>query len=483
MEDGKLSYNPLYLQVKDALTKRIVSGVYRPGDSIPSESRLAGEFGTSISTIRQALSLLVSDGYLVKKQGKGTIVSEKKVKISFLSWLGETRLGEEILNDLIRQFEEKYPPAVIDVIPTTYPETRNTLLRLISSGRAPDVAQIVSHWTSFFASTGALEPLDRLLSEENLSSRLPAQDLFGGTYLNSLYSVAWGLCPIALIANKAVLARAGIQRLDSPMSLDSFREHCRAISALPGDEPFAFGLWYTTAEENNFLSLYTFLQAFRGGLIGDGGDIRFDSAENVAAFAWLRDFVSTTRIFSSDIFTIRKRFAEGRIGFISDGPWIKYLLEELTGESFERNFQVVLNPVRTKSQSYSWTFNHALVICSQSANKLYAARFIEALTNDRELSRWFSLRTGMLPPTRQLLGSGEFAGEFYSTYAEQLRQAKALDATSPMFERAMVLCIDAVKKILFEGADIEKELAEKEYYLKMLYYGMRERGKEVMAGV
>lgn len=40
-----------------------------------------------------------------------------------------------------------------------------------------------------------------------------------------------------------------------------------------------------------------------------------------------------------------------------------------------------------------------------------------------------------------------------------------------MFEKAMVLATDAVKKILFEEADIEKELNEKEYYLSMLYYG------------
>ena len=40
-----------------------------------------------------------------------------------------------------------------------------------------------------------------------------------------------------------------------------------------------------------------------------------------------------------------------------------------------------------------------------------------------------------------------------------------------MFEKAMVLCIDAVKKILFESSDIEEELSEKQYYLKMLYYG------------
>ena len=107
MEENKLNYNPLYLQVRDVLVKRIVDGLHKPGELIPSESRLAADFGTSISTIRQALSLLVAEGVLVKKQGKGTLVSDRKVKISFLSWMGETRRGEEILNGLVRKFEEK----------------------------------------------------------------------------------------------------------------------------------------------------------------------------------------------------------------------------------------------------------------------------------------------------------------------------------------------------------------------------------------
>ena len=34
----------------------------------------------------------------------------------------------------------------------------------------------------------------------------------------------------------------------------------------------------------------------------------------------------------------------------------------------------------------------------------------------------------------------------------------------------MVLCVDAVQKILFDSAEIQDELTEKEYYLRMLYY-------------
>jgi ABC-type glycerol-3-phosphate transport system substrate-binding protein len=466
-----LRYSPLYLQVKEVLLKRIVDGLYKPGELIPSEPKLATDFDTSVSTIRQALSLLVADGVLVKKQGKGTTVSDRKIKISFLSWMGETRRGEEILNALVRKFEEKYPPVTVDIISSTYPETRTTLMRLISGGMAPDVAQIVSHWTSFFASTGALQPLDELMSAENISSRLPAQDLFGGTYKDRIYSLAWGLCPFSLIANRNVLREAGIEGLASPMTLSDFRECCGKISAIQGQNaPAAFGLWFSSGVETDYLSIYSLLQAFNGEFIDEQGTPRFDSPENMAGFAWLRDFVAGTRLFTSDIWTIRKRFAEDRIGFFLDGPWVKFLMEEATGRPFEENFQVLLNPVQESADSKSWTFNHSLAICSQSANKLYAARFVEALTNDPELSTWYCSNVGMLPTARQLLTATEFANDFYSTFREQLRHSHCLNAQNPMFEKAMLLCVDAVKKILFEGANIGEELAEKQYYLRMLYF-------------
>ena len=471
MEDGKLSYHPLYLQVKDVLMKRIVDGVHGPGELIPSESRLAAEFGTSVSTIRQALSLLVAEGILVKKQGKGTLVSDRKVKLSFLSWMGETRRGEEILTSLLHRFEERNPAIAIDVIPTTYPETRSTLTRLIGSGRAPDVAQIVSHWTSFFASSGAFAPLEGLLTKENISGRLPGQDLFGGTYQDRLFSVAWGLCPISLVANRAVLEAAGIGKLESPMTLTRFQECCRAIDAIGGPEaPDAFGLWYTPGVETDYLSIYAILLAFNGEFIDDKGALKFDSPENVSGFTWLQKFVAETRTFKADIFTIRKRFADNRIGFIFDGPWIKYLMEEITGEPLEKNFLVLLNPVQTAADSRSWTYNHALAICSQSRNKLHAARFVEALTGDPALSGWYCSQVGILPPHRALRADPQFGCGPFAAFGEQLRHSRAIDARNPMFERAMVLCVDAVKKILFDKAEIQGELTEKEYYLRMLYY-------------
>jgi len=470
LDKYNISYIPLYLQAKDVILKRIVDNEYKPGDKIHSELDLSKEFKISISTIRQALSILVSNGYLVKKQGKGTYVAKRKVKLSFLSWVGETKKGMEIIRKLISLFEEKYPMVEVKYIPTTYLEIRRTLLEMISSGNAPDVAQIVSHWTSYFASMGAFEPLDDLLSKENLANRFYEKDLLGGLYHNRIYSVSWGLCPVSLIVNKNVLKDLEVKLPNLPMDLNDFSKLCEVISTKYQDkDKYCYGICESN-DEIDFLRIYTFLQAFNGGFIDKNGEVIFNSTKNIEGFKWIRHFVKNNKIYSDDIYMIRKRFAKAKIAFISDGPWIRYLLEELTGDDFEKNFKIVLNPTLYNSKSYSWSYNHALAICSQSVNKMYAAKFIDTVTNDYEISNWYYSKVGHLPVNKKYINNSIYNNDFYNTYKKQLNNATVINAQNSMFEKAMLLCKDAVDKILNEGSEIEKELNEKQYYLKMLYY-------------
>lgn len=50
-----------------------------PGDAIPSERQLSVDLGVSRLTVRAALDDLVREGYLVRRRGAGTFVSEPKV--------------------------------------------------------------------------------------------------------------------------------------------------------------------------------------------------------------------------------------------------------------------------------------------------------------------------------------------------------------------------------------------------------------------
>lgn len=73
----------LYDQIKDDLLSKIKDSTYPEGQTIPSELELAEMYGVSRPTIRQALQILVSDGYLEKRRRRGTVVTKPKVSQSF----------------------------------------------------------------------------------------------------------------------------------------------------------------------------------------------------------------------------------------------------------------------------------------------------------------------------------------------------------------------------------------------------------------
>jgi GntR family transcriptional regulator len=64
-----------YQALASAFREKVGSGLWRTGESIPSEASLSKEYGVAVGTIRQAIAQLADDGILVKRHGKSTAVS------------------------------------------------------------------------------------------------------------------------------------------------------------------------------------------------------------------------------------------------------------------------------------------------------------------------------------------------------------------------------------------------------------------------
>ncbi len=69
------AFSPLYKEVKRRLTGSIAAGEWRPGEALPSETRLAQRFNVSIGTLRKAIDELVAERIVVRHQGRGTFVA------------------------------------------------------------------------------------------------------------------------------------------------------------------------------------------------------------------------------------------------------------------------------------------------------------------------------------------------------------------------------------------------------------------------
>lgn len=103
---------PKYLIIKKDIQMKIEKNDFTLGAKIPSEAELRAQYDVSRHTIRQAISELVNQGYLIKQQGSGTFVSDYyknqengngKKTIGVIT----TYLSDYIFPSIIRGIEEE----------------------------------------------------------------------------------------------------------------------------------------------------------------------------------------------------------------------------------------------------------------------------------------------------------------------------------------------------------------------------------------
>ncbi len=83
---------PLYQEVYQKMKHLIRTGEYEVGDFLPTESELEQQFGVSRTTVRKVVNMLVSEGYVEVKQGRGTRVLDynSSQQLNMISSISET---------------------------------------------------------------------------------------------------------------------------------------------------------------------------------------------------------------------------------------------------------------------------------------------------------------------------------------------------------------------------------------------------------
>jgi GntR family transcriptional regulator len=69
---------PLADRLRDVLLEEITSSQLPPGTKLPTEGQLVERFGVSRATVRDAVRALVEAGYVVRRRGSGSYVTERR---------------------------------------------------------------------------------------------------------------------------------------------------------------------------------------------------------------------------------------------------------------------------------------------------------------------------------------------------------------------------------------------------------------------
>ena len=112
---------PIYLQLEDIIKSKIIAGIYKPGQKLPSVRELAAEAAVNPNTMQKALSELERSGLVYAQRTSGRFITEdtqimKNLKeqlakeqieqfLSTMEQLGFRK--EEILSLLTREIKEE----------------------------------------------------------------------------------------------------------------------------------------------------------------------------------------------------------------------------------------------------------------------------------------------------------------------------------------------------------------------------------------
>jgi GntR family transcriptional regulator len=107
---------PKYFQLVNILRHNIEDGEWVPYQPIPSERELEKLYHVSRTTVREAIGILIRQGYLYREQGRGTFVSHQKLQkgMNELTSFTEDMLNRGITpGQIILSMEFVKPPILV----------------------------------------------------------------------------------------------------------------------------------------------------------------------------------------------------------------------------------------------------------------------------------------------------------------------------------------------------------------------------------
>jgi GntR family transcriptional regulator len=100
--NGVSGSSPAYLRIAASLRERIGEGEFIPGQNLPPERELCGQFGVSRMTARHALTVLEREGLVVRDVTRGTLVAEPRLELRLGSFSRELeRIGRQPSAELL----------------------------------------------------------------------------------------------------------------------------------------------------------------------------------------------------------------------------------------------------------------------------------------------------------------------------------------------------------------------------------------------
>ncbi|MGB9776560.1 MAG: extracellular solute-binding protein [Anaerolineae bacterium] len=406
---------PIYHQLKTLIREQIESGLWKPGDRIPTEDELCRLYGISRSPVRQALKELVYEGVLVRRPGAGTFVNDgsprQAAADTSIQLVCSDIRWSHLLEHVRRAWNAAHPqqPVSFQVEVVSHTRLYDYLSTAVGSGTAPDAAMVDCVWVAGLARAGFLYPLESLNSHWNHSPF--GKDLYpafvsANSYQDRLYGLPVKADLSLLWYRKDWLEREG---LAPPRDWDELVEVARhflqpQVQARYG---YAHPLVFpggTVGGEATVYMLMPFIWS-AGGEVFEQGEVVLDSAATHRALHFLRGLVVNHRVAPADVTRYRedtafRLFASGKAVMALGGSYEADRIREIgdweDGE-FQERVGYTLPPAAPGGQPTPTIGGTSYVILRQSPRPQQVMEVLRFATNPAQIGECYQELLQILP--------------------------------------------------------------------------------------
>jgi multiple sugar transport system substrate-binding protein len=374
---------------------------------------------------------------------------EEGVRIQFASWMvAEESGGEQWLPERIAVWESQNPGVKVEIVPIGWEDTPNKVTLQIQGNNAPDVFTIESLWLGKFAKMpGAVVDLNRYMNSSFTSTLVPAYK--GGEMDGKMAGLVWNPNPWVLVYNKALAARAGINR--RPTNPNDFLGQAQKIHSATG--AFGAGLMLDI-DEYSADSFHILMWANGGDLLDADLEPVVDSAGTVRTVRLVKEMVDKGVVpFGEEVRNLRTLFASGQVGCIFEGPWIAGVLD---GVGMSRDeWQVSPWPGDVQPAS------HILCLAEGSQHKDLAWDLMKFVVTDETTTKEYFKRTGLMPLVKAQYDDPIYDNPYSKTFLAQMSSLRNPNVwgSQKKFEIEIAF-MENIQKILLGEGTVEATLSD-----------------------
>lgn len=326
--------------------------------------------------------------------GGGTTPTTSPVTLTY--WYTEGTSETPVIQQLIQQFQQQNPTIKINAQYKPFGQTQAAFATAAQAGKAPDILRSDVGWVTQFASLRYLLNIDQYVSQSDLSDYLSAP-LAYDKYQGHLYGLPQVTDFLALLYNKAVLAKAGITT--PPATMADFE-----ADAIKIVQTKAAKYGFETSGASYFA--LPFLWAFGGGMIDPSNNVLVNNSGSVAGLSFLLKLQNTDKVmppkvdFNNGYNNMVNDLKSGQTAMIFNGPW--EVSNILTGSAFtsnSSNLGIAGIPTGPGGQTGSPVGGQSYVIYAGTAHPAEAYKFISFMSSSA--SQIAIAKANHTLPTRQ----------------------------------------------------------------------------------